>query len=193
MPSIHDERDIELVKNANRLLEVENQRLHAMLAEMNERLAKLEGKEPAEQLELQMELGKAAASEVFGRITPVVNRIGWQHAFASSGTVKMMAYICESHGYGERQVQLDALHALKGKLAQSISGKQNLAGLNERRRDLLLAGWCILTALMEAYQVESLDFSATALREGMLDFMVKNEKTLQAMSKSNLPAVTQAG
>ena len=53
MPSIHEEKDIELVKQANRLLEAENDRLHAMLAEMNERLAKLEGREPAEQLELR--------------------------------------------------------------------------------------------------------------------------------------------
>jgi exopolyphosphatase/pppGpp-phosphohydrolase len=45
---------------------------------------------------------------------------------------------------------------------------------------------------MEAYKVEALRFSASALREGMLDFMVKNEKTLDAMLQSDLPSVKMA-
>lgn len=51
MASIHGESDIGLVKQANRLLECENKRLHAMMAEMSNRLAVLEGKVPVEQLE----------------------------------------------------------------------------------------------------------------------------------------------
>jgi exopolyphosphatase/pppGpp-phosphohydrolase len=45
---------------------------------------------------------------------------------------------------------------------------------------------------MEAYGVQTIRFSATALREGMLDFMVKNKKTLQVMEQSNLPEVSFA-
>lgn len=55
MRSIHDVNDIELVKQANRLLEAENGRLHAMLAEMNAELATLKGQQPAEQLEIRTE------------------------------------------------------------------------------------------------------------------------------------------
>ena len=56
----------------------------------------------------------------------------------------------------------------------------------------MLPGWCILVGLMESYKVETINFSATALREGMLDFMVKNEKTLQALESSQLPEVSFA-
>jgi exopolyphosphatase/pppGpp-phosphohydrolase len=43
---------------------------------------------------------------------------------------------------------------------------------------------------MRAYSVERVSFSATALREGMLDFMVKNKKTLAVMQSSDLPKVS---
>ena len=46
-----------------------------------------------------------------------------------------------------------------------------------------------MVGLMESYEIETINFSATALREGMLDFMVKNKKTLRAMEQSDLPAV----
>ncbi len=140
----------------------------------------------------QMDKGVEAARDVFDSIAPAVKRANWEEAFASSGTMKMLAYICEAHGYGEKQIQLAALHALKTKIAESIANTTELPGLKERRRDLLLAGWCILVGLMESYQVETINFSATALREGMLDFMVKNEKTIQAMESSDLPEVSFA-
>ncbi|MFT4816541.1 MAG: hypothetical protein ACJA1Q_001804 [Pseudohongiellaceae bacterium] len=35
-----------------------------------------------------------------------------------------------------------------------------------------------------------MNFSATALREGMLDFMVKNKKTIAIMQHSQLPDVS---
>ena len=136
--------------------------------------------------------GVVAAHTVFDSIAPVVERSQWEEAFASSGTVKMLAFICEAHGYGEKQIHLSALHALKQDIAASIANHTPLLGLKERRRDLLLAGWCILVALMEAYKIETINFSATALREGMLDFMAKNGKTFQAMESSELPEVSFA-
>ncbi|NKB35436.1 MAG: hypothetical protein GKR91_20235 [Pseudomonadales bacterium] len=147
---------------------------------------------PVEILTAQMDEGVAAARKVFEPIAPVVDKAEWKDAFASSGTVKMLAFICEAHAYGQKQIQLNALLELKGKIADAIADDTELPGLKERRRDLLLAGWCILVGLMESYQVEVINFSATALREGMLDFMVRNEKTFQAMESSELPEVSFA-
>jgi exopolyphosphatase/pppGpp-phosphohydrolase len=49
-----------------------------------------------------------------------------------------------------------------------------------------------MMGLMESHNIRSIKFSPTALREGMLDFMVKNQKTLQSMEESNLPDVSMA-
>ena len=144
------------------------------------------------QLEAKMDEGLEAAHLVFDKVVKGVRKFGWEEAYASSGTVKMLSQICEFHGYGQNQILLRGLHELKPRLAASIAEDREVPGLKERRRDLLLAGWCVMTALMEAYGVESINFSATALREGMLDFMVKNEKTMGAMVKADLPTVVPA-
>ena len=144
------------------------------------------------QLLSQIDEGTEEACNVFSAVAPGVARMGWEDAYASSGTVKMLTCICEAHGYGLRQIELKALHELKEKMADCVATGRELPGLKERRRDLLLPGWCIMVGLMETYGIQKINFNPTALREGMLDFMIKNEKTLQAMESSDLPEVSYA-
>lgn len=144
------------------------------------------------ELNKQLQKGLTASREIFAAVAPGVKRIDWQEAYASSGTMKMLANICTEHGCGAGLIQLEALQDLKKTLVSTIAKGKTLPGLKESRRDLLLPGWCVLAGLMEAYDVPEIRFSPTALREGMLDFMVKNEKTLQAMTHSNLPDVSCA-
>ena len=54
MANIEQINDFDTLKQAARLLEVENERLHGRLAGLTEKLAKLEGKEPIEQLQLEL-------------------------------------------------------------------------------------------------------------------------------------------
>lgn len=146
----------------------------------------------ASALESQMELAAEEARKIFAAVAPGIRRTGWSEAYASSGTVKMLAYICEENGFERNVISRDALIELKPKLAQAIANKEVLLGLKERRRDLLLAGWSVLIGLMESYAIEKIHFSSTALREGMIDFMVKNEKTLAIARGSKLPQVRSA-
>lgn len=148
------------------------------------------GFESAVDLDLQMALGLAAAREVFGTIAAGVARAGWDEGYASSGTVKMLANICAAAGYGPKRIDYEGLKLLQPQFIDCIVNGSELPGLKERRRDLLLPGWCIMMGLMESYNISTIKYSRTALREGMLDFMVKNEKTLQSMQKSNLPDVS---
>jgi exopolyphosphatase/guanosine-5'-triphosphate,3'-diphosphate pyrophosphatase len=142
-------------------------------------------------LNRQMELGLAAAREVFGKNATGISRAGWDEAYASSGTVKMLANICAAAGYSAKHIDYKALQLLQPQFIDCRVSGSDLPGLKQRRRDLLLPGWCIMMGLMESYNISSINFSPTALREGMLDFMVKNEKTLKSMEKSNLPEVSK--
>lgn len=143
-------------------------------------------------LERQMDEAASAAKLVFESVAYGVNRITWTEAYASSGTAKMLTLICEAHGYSKGRIELTALRTLKQKMLQAIANGTELSGLKERRRDLLLAGWSVMVGFMDAHDVSAINFSATALREGMLDFMVKNKKTLQTMDQSDLPKVSYA-
>ncbi|GJM12099.1 MAG: hypothetical protein DHS20C12_05020 [Pseudohongiella sp.] len=143
-------------------------------------------------LEKQLDAATDAARSVFDSISPSVSKAGWQEAYASSGTVKMLAAICQSHGMGEGGISQAALIELRPKIIAAIAGEEELPGLKERRRELLLPGVAVLLGLMQSYSVDCIRFSPTALREGMLDFMVKNKKTLGIMQNSKLPEVSQA-
>lgn len=141
-------------------------------------------------LQTQLKAATAAARTVFDSIGPGVRRFGWQEAYASSGTVKMLAAICQSHGFGKGEIELEALLELRPLIIAAIAEDGDLPGLKERRRELLLPGVAVLEGLMQSYSVSRINFSATALREGMLDFMVKNKKTLAVMQNSELPDVS---
>ena len=141
---------------------------------------------------LQMERGVEEASKLFHEVAPAVGRATWDQAYASSGTMKMLASICEEHGFGRGQISLEALNQLKEKMADFVTTGEELPGLKERRRELLLPGWCIARGLMHAFDVPELNFSATALREGMLGFLVKNKKTIKILQSGDLPQVSFA-
>jgi exopolyphosphatase/guanosine-5'-triphosphate,3'-diphosphate pyrophosphatase len=135
----------------------------------------------------QMEKGRLAARAVFDVSAPGLKKIGWDEAYASSGTMKMLSQISAGAGFAYGKLKLKALYKLQEQMAHCIASDGDMTGLKVSRRDLLLPGWCVLVGLMESYGVRKITFSPTALREGMLDFMVKNEKTLEAMTSSELP------
>ena len=147
----------------------------------------------APELEQRMEAAVTAAQRVFEGFSPAINKLGWTESYASSGTIKMLAAICESEDHAVGQIRLQVLRGLKTKLATCIVRGTDLPAIKEHRRDLLLSGWSVLVGLMQSYGIEMINFSATALREGMLDFMMKNEKTLEAMAQSDLPEISYAG
>ena len=141
-------------------------------------------------LKMQLDAATAASKAVFDGISIGVKKAGWKEVYASSGTIKMLAAICQAHGFEKGEIELAALQTLKPQIITAISGGGDLPGLKERRRDLLLPGLAVLVGLMQSYTVDRINFSAAALREGMLDFMVKNKKTLAIMQNSQFPDVS---
>jgi exopolyphosphatase/pppGpp-phosphohydrolase len=94
--------------------------------------------------------------------------------FASSGTAKMLAMIAGAHGESGRTVSRESLDQLRqeGLLHRLVHHSDWLVpGLKPARRDLLLPGWTLMNAFMRIFDVPILDFSASALREGMLTTM----------------------
>ncbi len=140
----------------------------------------------------RMRDGLRAAEAVFAETAPAIKRAGWEEVYASSGTSKMLMLICLENGHGSGVIQRSALQDLREQFARCIAEGQELAGMKEGRRDLLLAGWSVMLALMNAYNIETINFSPTALREGMLDFLAKDKHTMRLVKNSDLPEVSQA-
>jgi exopolyphosphatase/guanosine-5'-triphosphate,3'-diphosphate pyrophosphatase len=134
-----------------------------------------------------MDTALADARMLFSKVAPAVKLAGWDEAFAASGTIKMLASICEANGFAAGQVSQEALLTLREAFADHALSGAELAGLKERRKDLLLAGWSVLLGVMQAYSIETITFSATALREGMLEFMMRNQQALRIMDNEAMP------
>ena len=134
-----------------------------------------------------MDTALADARKLFSKVAPAVKLAGWDEAFAASGTIKMLASICEAQGFAAGQVSQEALLTLREAIADNALSGAELAGLKERRKDLLLAGWSVLLGVMQAYSIETITFSATALREGMLEFMMRNQQALRIMDNEAMP------
>jgi len=134
-----------------------------------------------------------AAKEVFESIAPAAKKVGWINAYASSGTAKMLTTVCQRNGNGNVELSLVALQQLRATMLKAIADGVELPGLKTKRRDLLLPGYAIMSGLMMALECEAINFSASALREGMLNFMVNSGKESQILADDNLPDVSYAG
>ncbi len=110
-----------------------------------------------------------AAGEVFAAVRGVLRDAGWQSAFASSGTARMLASVCAGKGAAAGEIRRSTLMSLKEQVLRVASdSRYSLTGVKTARRDVLLSGWCIMLSFMEIMEIETLRLSDTALREGML-------------------------
>jgi exopolyphosphatase/guanosine-5'-triphosphate,3'-diphosphate pyrophosphatase len=117
----------------------------------------------------------AEARKVFQGISADCLLHPWESAYASSGTAKMLAAILQMRGLPAGKITRHSLQALRADvLACAADPSALLPGLKDRRKDLLMPGWAVLMGMLEAFEIESIQFSPTALREGMLHFMIQN-------------------
>lgn len=96
-------------------------------------------------------------------------RIGWGQSVGSSGTIKAVERMLVANGWTSEGITGDGLKQLKD---QILTYKQAddllIEGLTPERRPVIPAGIAILTAIFEAFELDSMRFSDGALREGVL-------------------------
>ena len=115
----------------------------------------------------------AALSHARQEIEPVSDllvRLGWTHCLGSSGTVKAIVSLAESLGAARpghvtrSELAKVARHCIKAGHVDKLGDH----GFSEQRRHVFPAGVAILSALFESLDIEALEYSSGALREGVL-------------------------
>jgi exopolyphosphatase/guanosine-5'-triphosphate,3'-diphosphate pyrophosphatase len=144
-------------------------------------------------LEAILQQAGETACALFRQVAPGINHYHWQAAYASSGTAKMLTLICQEQGLGNGEITLTALQQLRPLMLEAIVSGQLLPGLKEKRRDLLLPGYAVMSGLMQALSCERIVFSPTALREGMMDFIARSGRAVPSLDPAKLPEVSYAG
>jgi len=116
-----------------------------------------------------------AARQEIVSIEATYRSIGWSKVVGSSGTIKAVQQIQQQLGLAsaEGHITLKGLLELRKQLLKLTHVSEiNLPGLKEDRKSIMPAGLAILLGVFEAFDLQSMEYSDGALREGVLFDMV---------------------
>ena len=100
---------------------------------------------------------------------------GWQECIGSSGTIKTIARILSQNFDTQGVITYKYLKQLSELFIQAGQiSEVKLAGLSENRAPVLIGGLCVLMAAFEELNIESMQASEGALREGLLNDMFES-------------------
>jgi exopolyphosphatase/guanosine-5'-triphosphate,3'-diphosphate pyrophosphatase len=112
-----------------------------------------------------------AAQQELEMIDKKFNQIGWKSCIGTSGTIKSIIELASQLDSTNREngVSLSDLTTLMNLCCAAGNSKDlKLAGLNDDRRPVFAAGLAILIAVFKSLSISEMEFSAAALREGVL-------------------------
>ena len=102
-------------------------------------------------------------------IETTYKKMGWDHALGSSGTIMTIQDVVQAQGWCDSGITASALtQLLEVLIAIGDSALLNFTGLSERRKPVFASGVAILYGVFEALNLERIDVSEGALREGLL-------------------------
>ena len=113
----------------------------------------------------------------------------WQDCVGSSGTLRAIDALLTQHGWSETGIDRPGLRKLEEKLLQfKHMDDIDLDGLAAQRRNVILPGVAIISALFDVLGIEHMRTSSGALREGVIyDLMGRlshedvRERTINAL------------
>ena len=96
-------------------------------------------------------------------------KVGWASATGASGTIRAAGSIVKALGLATYAITLDSLYEIRKRMIAAGHVKHlDLPGLDSNRQAVFAGGLAILIATFEALQIETMQVSEGALREGLL-------------------------
>jgi len=95
---------------------------------------------------------------------------GWSVAVGASGSMRSTATVLKENGWSEQGITRSGLQLLKKYCldARKIEKLNSLQGLISERQPVFIGGAVIIYALFEAFELEKMEVSTGALREGVI-------------------------
>lgn len=105
------------------------------------------------------------------RVHERFKRLGWSAAIGASGTVRAVARVVRANGFGGHAgITRESLRRVRDAVIEAGSVEAlSFAGLSRARATVFPGGVALLSAIFEALDVEVMDVSSSALREGLLN------------------------
>jgi len=108
------------------------------------------------------------ASNELVRVIKRYRKKGWTACYGSSGSVRAIARACEQY-CGQDVITKPGLKRLRAKILEYSNTREiDVEWLSRARRDNVIAGLAILTAIFDILKIDEMRYSSGALREGAL-------------------------
>ncbi|WP_426359162.1 guanosine-5'-triphosphate,3'-diphosphate pyrophosphatase [Pseudocolwellia sp. HL-MZ19] len=134
--------------------------------------------------ELNMNNAKTAAKAMLEPIVHEYKDVGWQSVLSGSGTIQALAEILRA-SHQPAIVSLPFLYSLETALINS-KNIDNIAitGLTVERQPVFASGLAILIAIFESLDLNELQLSSGALREGLLYEMLPDMRQINIRQRT---------
>ena len=117
----------------------------------------------------KIKAAELAAELTIQPVAAMFRRTGWDRAIGCSGTIRAIRDVARSQGWSERGITYDSLQ----KLRQVVGNLENTEQLKDlgvapERRPIFVSGLAVLWAVFDLLEIDQMDVSDQALREGVL-------------------------
>ena len=100
-------------------------------------------------------------------------RTGWEYALGSSGTINSIRNVVQAKGWCETGITASALVKLKDAVIEIGNNEAiDFEGLSERRKPVFASGVAVLCGIFDALNLDQVNVSEGALREGLLHELI---------------------
>jgi exopolyphosphatase / guanosine-5'-triphosphate,3'-diphosphate pyrophosphatase len=112
-------------------------------------------------------------------------KYGWDKAIGTSGTIHAILDVIVSQGWSDNSITYEALSTLKKELISIGSiNKIQYEALSSNRHPVFIGGVIVLSAVFEALEIESMEYSDGALREGLLYDQIGRQHNIDVRDKT---------
>ncbi len=113
---------------------------------------------------------EVTALQELERVQSRFRRLGWNVAIGASGTIRAVARVVRENGFGDRGITRDSVRKLRDAVVDAGSVDQlSFNGLSKSRATVFPGGLAVLSAVLESLEVDGMEVSQSALREGLLN------------------------
>jgi exopolyphosphatase/guanosine-5'-triphosphate,3'-diphosphate pyrophosphatase len=113
---------------------------------------------------------EVTAMQELERVHGRFRRLGWRAAVGASGTVRAVARVVRETGWNHDGITRDSLRKLRDAVIDAGSLERlSFKGLSRSRASVFPGGLAVLLAIFETLDLDTMQLSRSALREGLLN------------------------
>lgn len=133
----------------------------------------------------KMRKARIAALQELESIQGIYRHYGWDKAIGTSGTIRAIRDVGIGEGWSDSDITPDSLSEIKKALISIGKFDDiNFNNLSANRLPVFVGGVVVLSAVFEALQIDAMEYSDGALREGLLYDQIGRQHDIDTRDKT---------